>query len=130
MRWKRSCDEQALKTGIHAHLGLITIIIYFWTLTFVIRRPFEACALTMIYMLCFLAVLLTPALYGVVKNVYRERSKDIKSSMSLSAFREQIQSRPITVESRSGPLRTIQSRASEASRQSMSLDLEIFVRRK
>ncbi|KAI9578407.1 hypothetical protein GQX74_008981 [Glossina fuscipes] len=119
-RWNRSCDYQALMTGVHAHLGLIVVIIYWWTLVYLIRRPFEACMVTIVYMLCFLTVVLTPQLYGVAKS----KVGDIKSTVSLKDFREQIQSRPITIQSRS-QLR----QASEASHQSMSLDLEIFVRR-
>lgn len=127
-RWNRSCDYQALMTGVHAHLGLIVVIIYWWTLVYLIRRSFEACVVTIVYMLCFLAVVLTPQLYGVAKSLTKSKVGDIKSTMSIKELREPVQSRPITIQSRS-QLRQVQSRASEASRQSMSLDLEIFVRR-
>lgn len=68
IRRGRSPDEQACHSGIHAHIGLIVIIILFWHIGFTgIRWPYSG-LFTMFYMLLFLGIVLTPHFHGLSKS--------------------------------------------------------------
>uniref|UniRef100_A0A1B0BQ28 Uncharacterized protein n=1 Tax=Glossina palpalis gambiensis TaxID=67801 RepID=A0A1B0BQ28_9MUSC len=78
LRCRRDCNLQALLTGIHAHLGLMVIIIYFWTACFLLRRNMAAALLCMLYMLVYLAIILTPHLYGVTRQLFEKYIPNFK----------------------------------------------------
>lgn len=68
-RSSRTPKQQAYHAGIHAHMGLSVVIIYFWSVCGVKRRHYVGGLLTMMYMLVFLGLCLTPHFHGLSKAV-------------------------------------------------------------
>lgn len=84
LRCRRDCNLQALLTGIHAHLGLMVIIIYFWSACFLMRRYIVAALLCMLYMLVYLAIILTPHLYGITRQLFEKYMPKLKGKVKKS----------------------------------------------
>lgn len=71
----RTQKRQAYHAGIHAHIGLLVVILYFWSICGVKRRDYVGGLLTMFYMLVFLTLCLTPHFYGLSQDVLHLKGK-------------------------------------------------------
>ncbi|KAM7354735.1 uncharacterized protein ACRADG_006296 [Cochliomyia hominivorax] len=70
-------SHKAFYTGIHAQMGLVTVIYYFWVIEQVMKESSWCGIASMGHMLTFFIIVLTPGFQGVAKSVLkRELTED------------------------------------------------------
>lgn len=71
----RSADEQACRSGVHAHIGLIVVVMFFLSSTCMFVRNPHGTTACMVYLLLFLGIILTPHFHGLSKQIARLRAR-------------------------------------------------------